>query len=238
MCARHSLIAQSSASVSVPFVGCKSDGQIGPMEAPKGNPKSVPVSSQSAQQLAYYESAQGVGVLGPRGWYCFGTYGSGGVTLFVSPQPIDTPRFLSRSWAGFAGAAIELSHSYGGTSGRFEVAEVIARVFPVYKSFVTGVIEGFGQPASSYPFGPYPQDKLAYKSDRIVEYQTPAHADGLGIQSWLWLKKNDSPIDGVAMLIGKTPDLVLLSVRLPSGLHGLARAIIGQLERDAPRFDQ
>jgi hypothetical protein len=74
-----------------------------------------------------------------------------------------------------------------------------------------------------------------YKSDRVVEYETPPQADGLGTQSWI--KKTDGPIDGVAMLIGETPDLVLLSVRLPSELSSLTPAIVGQLERDAPRFN-
>jgi hypothetical protein len=41
------------------------------MDAPTGKAKSVLISPQFAHQLAYYESAQGIGVLGPRGWYCF-----------------------------------------------------------------------------------------------------------------------------------------------------------------------
>lgn len=236
LCARHSLIAQSSASVSVPFVGCKSDGQTGPMEAPKGNPRSVPISSQAAQQLAYYESAQGVGVLAPRGWFCFGTYGSGGNSLHLSSQPINSAIIFTDEWKGVSGAAIDLDYTHGDTSGRFAVAEVIARVFPAYNAFVTRLKKGPDILGSDFPSGPYPKDKLAYKSDRIVEYQTPPRTDGLGTESWI--KKNDSPIDGVAMLIGKTPDLVLLSVRLPSGLTGLTRVIVGQLERDAPRFNQ
>lgn len=234
LCAQCSLIAQPTAAVSVPFVGCKSDGQTGPMEAPKGKSKSVSMSPQAAQRLAYYESAQGVGVLAPRGWYCFGTYGSGGDALFVSPQSIGSADFIGRTPAGFVGPAIEVSHRLGETSGRYDVAEVMARVFPAYKAFVTGVIDQFGQPAGSFPFGPYPNDILTYKDKRTVEYETPAQAGGLGTRSSL--KKNDRPIDGVAMLIGKTPDLVLLSVRLPSGLTGLTPAIVGQLERDAPGF--
>jgi hypothetical protein len=80
---------------------------------------------------------------------------------------------------------------FGGTSGRFDVAEVIARVFPAYKAFVKTVREMFDFPSSEFPAGPYRKDKLTYKSNRMVEYETPSHADGLGTQSWI--KKNDSP---------------------------------------------
>ncbi len=83
-------------------------------------------------------------------------------------------------------------------------------------------------------FGPYPQDKLTYKGDRTVEYETPAQTRGLGTHSWL--VKNTSPIEGVAMLIGETPDLVLLSVRLPFDLSRLTSTIIRQIERDALLF--
>jgi hypothetical protein len=130
---------------------------------------------------------------------------------------------------GFAGPAIELSDRDGGTSGRFDVAEIIARVFPTYKAFVTAVIES--GPASSFTFGPYPKDALTYKSKTVVEYKTPAQTDGLGTHSSL--TKNGSPIYGVAILVGQTPDLLLLSVRLPPDLTKLTPAVIHQVERDA-----
>lgn len=228
MYAQHSMVGQPAGAVSVPFVGCKSDGQVGPIEAPKGNARSVSVSPQAAPQLAYYESAEGLGVLVPRGWHCFRTYGSGGDALFVSPQPINLANLR------FAGNAVELSRRLGGTFGRFDVAEVIARVFPAHHAFVRNVRQGFDLPASNFPAGPYPKDKLTYRSNRTVEYETPSGTDGLGTRSGV--KKGSAPIDGVAMLIGKTPDLVLFSVRLPSGLTGLTPAIVGQLERDAPGF--
>lgn len=242
LCAQTSLLAQEKAAstqyagVSVPFVGCKSGGQIGPQEAPNDNPVSVPISLRAAQKLAYYSaSTQGAGVLAPRGWYCFGTYGSGGEAVMVSPRPIDTNIF-STTWGGFAGPAIELSHRYGDTSGRFDVAEIIARVFPAYKAFATRVMEG----APGYPtfeFGAYPKDALAYKSRKVVEYKTPAQTDGLGTYHSS-LKKNSSLIDGVAMLVGPAPDLVLLSVRLPLELNGLTSVIVQQVERDAQRSDR
>jgi hypothetical protein len=185
----------------------------------------------AAQELAYYRSEQGVGVLAPRGWHCFGTYGSGGDALFVSPQPIKTVDIFSPGRNGFAGPAIELSRRFGETSGRFDVAEIIARVFPAYKAFATGVMAEFDQPTRSLTFGPYPHDTLIYKSKTVVEYRTPAQADGLGTRSFL--NKNGGPIHGVAILIGQPPDVLLLSVRLPSDLDGLTSTVVLQVEREA-----
>src|SRR5437868_14380121 len=97
LCAEYSLFAQQKAiavkaqetPVSVPFIGCRSDGQAESSDAPNGTSISVRMSVRVAHQLAYYRSAQGVGVLGPRGWYCYGISGSSGDALFVSSQPID-----------------------------------------------------------------------------------------------------------------------------------------------------
>jgi hypothetical protein len=217
-------------AVSVPFVGCKSDGQTGPLEEPKGSPVSVQLDAKAAKELAYYDAGLGVGVLGPRGWYCFGEYGSSGATLFVSPQPIGVTNVFP---AGFTGPVIEVSHREGQGFGALEVAEVIARVFPEFKAFANNVVQSFGAPIS---FGPYPEDRLVYRSKREVEYETPSQTEGLGTH--VSLKKNDSPIEGVAILVGPTPNLVLLSVRLPPSLSGLTSAIIRQVERDSASLNQ
>src|SRR5262245_1162119 len=80
--------AHETPVVMVPFVGCKSDGQVGPLDAPDGVEQGVRVSAEAASKLAYYKS-ENLGVLAPRGWFCFGTYGSGGYGIFVAPTPID-----------------------------------------------------------------------------------------------------------------------------------------------------
>lgn len=200
--------------------------------------KTVPITAERAQQLAYYQAEQGSGVLAPRGWYCFSTYGSNGWNLYVTPQPVEAKTLFSDAWPGFSGPAIQLSLSDGGTSGRFEVAHVIARVFPAHKAFVRRVIEEGIEPSASFVFGPYPQDKLIYKSKEIVEYQTPPNAEGLGANSHL--QKNGSPIIGVALLAGipSEPSLWLLSTRLPASLVGLSTVVIHQVERDAAEPDR
>ena len=62
--------AASAAPVQVPFVGCPSDGQIGPEPAPKGSPKTVQLDPKIAARLAFYQSKYDAGILAPRGWRC------------------------------------------------------------------------------------------------------------------------------------------------------------------------
>jgi hypothetical protein len=95
------------------------------------------------------------------------------------------------------GPAIQFATDVGGTSGRFKVARIVARVFPAHRAFVRDVIAEGIDPASDFPLGSYPNDKLTYKNNETVEYETPAHTDGLGTQSWL--QENDDPIRGVAI---------------------------------------
>lgn len=219
--------------VSIPLVGCKSDGQAERIEAPESGTITVSISRVAGQNLAFYKTAYGVGVLAPRGWHCFGTYGSSGETLVVSAGVIDTSRSLNRP-KGLSGPAIQLSYFSHETSGRFIVADTIARVFPAFRSHAMDVMNMTDVPERERVFGPYPKDILTYRNEKIVEFLTPAHADGLGTQSFL--PKNDSPIRGVAILVGQPPDLLHLSVRLPARMARFASAIIEQLELDAARL--
>ena len=216
---------------SVPFIGCRGTGQAGPTSAPNGKRVFLPITAEAAHQLAYYKAAEGAGVLAPRGWFCSCVYGSNGYVLYVSPQQIITAQLYSTTWNGFTGPVIEIAGESGDTSGRFGVARAIARVFPAHRAFVEKVIKEGMEPASSFPFGPYPKDKLVYRSNEIVEYETPANTDGLGTNPKL--KKNANSINGVAILTGQTPDLLLLSVRLSPNQDDLKSTIIQQVEREA-----
>lgn len=235
-CAPAEAQSQRGMTATVPFVGCRADGQLGPVEAPNDKAQNLPITAKAAGQLAYYRADQGLGVLAPVGWFCFGVYGSGGYAVYVSPQEIVSANLFSTSWKGFSGPAIELVEESGETSGRFGVARIIARVFPSHKAFVENVIKEGIEPRSSFPFGPYPNDKLTYKTPEVVEYQTPANADGLGTSGRL--TKNADPISGVAILRGEAPDLLHLSVRLPANLSDLAPVIVRQIERDSLRAGQ
>ncbi len=192
------------------------------------------ISTEAARRLAYYKAKEGVGVLAPKGWHCLGAYGSSGTTLYVFPDPINSAEVLSSSWKGFAGPVVQISLEYGGTSGRFAVAKIIARAFPTRKDFVEGVIAVGIEPASSFPYGPYPVDSLKYRGENVVEFSTPAQAEGLGTDSRL--QKNGTPIRGAAILIGEEPNLLGVWVRLPSEDGELYKLIIQQTEREAVRL--
>ena len=218
--------------VTVPFVGCKSHGQVETVEAPRGEPKVVSVSVEEAKHLAYYETKYGPGILAPRGWFCLGANGSSSVQLWVSPSVIDPEQVFTSKWAGFAGPVVALSQIDGvGISGGYDVALIIARVFPAHRSY----LKGFLADGLKFQVGPYPGDKLTYKSKDIVEYLTPAQSEGLGAQ--YEVRKNGSPIRGVAILTPEPMGLDLLSVRLPPELAALAPAIIHQVESDVAKHD-
>jgi hypothetical protein len=186
------------------------------------------VNPEAAGKLAYYSDSMGVGVLAPRGWSCFGTYGSNGSTLYVSPAPLDTANLGPE----FTGPVIQASVSFGGTSGRFEVAHTITQVFPAHLAFARKVIrEGF-QPAASFRVGPFPHDRLTRRGTDMVEYLTPPNSDGLGVTESR-LKPSDEPISGVALLQGEDTDLLFLAARLPPDLADLTATIVLQFEKDA-----
>ena len=127
----------------VPFVGCPSDGQQGPLDAspPRDESEVVAVSPEIARRLAYYKAYDSPRILAPRGWHCFGTYGSNGSNLYVTPEPINGKEvLLSSDWKGFTGAAIQISEMLTGTSGRFSAAKIIALVFPAHMAFAENVI--------------------------------------------------------------------------------------------------
>ena len=108
------------------------------------------------------------------------------------------------------------------------MASVIARVFPAHKPFVDRVVAMFASFASELKFGPYPGDKLVYRSGRMVEYSTPPNTEGLG--TFFDLRPNGVSIDGVAILQGDTPDLVMLNMRLPPNLKALEGPIRADVE--------
>jgi hypothetical protein len=245
VCAQASLFVQNMWAMQqsqhenafrVPFVGCESDGQMGSLKAPHGQSKSVVLPADMAKKLAYYKAENGIGILAPLGWHCFGTYGSDGSTLYVSPEPINTVDVLSSSWKGFADEVIQSSISNGDTSGRFQVAAVIARIFPVHRSFVRDVETEGIESESSFPSGPYPKDKLTYRSQEVVEFETPSNVEGLGTHSRL--QKNNNPISGVAILYGPELNLLQVSLRLSGTMNDLSKVIIQQVENDATYIEK
>jgi hypothetical protein len=232
ICLTPALGAQSR-PVRVPFVGCESSGQLEALPAPKG--KSVPVSLSPAiaSRLAYYKSADGFGLLGPRGWSCEGLSGSSGAVLFVAP---DATALRDRIVDHLPGPAIELYEiSSGAGSGSREVAELMARFFPERFPMTKEAWEDtFG---TDVPPGPFPRDTLRRSAMNTVEFTTPPQTEGLGTR-FSWLKAGSDPISGTVVLIDRSADqtdAVYLVVRLPAVMAHLSSAIIADVEREAAK---
>lgn len=221
--------AQTTGVAPVPFVGCAADGQMGPVPAPKRIRAIPSVPGSVASRLAYY-ATEHHGVLAPRGWHCIGIYGSSGSTLLVTPERHNADDLFQQD-AGLSGPVVELSYLSGGTSGRFDVAKIAARIFPVARSFVDQVIAEDIEPKEDFPFGPYPDDTLARRTATVVEFVTPANRDGIGTSGRL--AKTDQPISGVAMIFPQEDmDVVKVSVRLPPEHGDLASTIVATVERN------
>jgi hypothetical protein len=134
---------------------------------------------------------------------------------------------------------VTLIDDIGGTSGRFDVAKIAARVFAdPERAFVASVIAEGIEPKENFPAGPYPADKLTYKTPTLVEFATPAGKDGLGTAGRL--AKGALPVAGLAKLVGPAdgPDLYLLAVRLPAAQADLAASIVGAAEATLPNSSQ
>ncbi len=217
--------------VTVPFVGCPSDGQTDAIPAPKDKPVAVDLSPAVAARLAYYTAEIGVGILAPRGWHCANLYGSNGWFTVIAQEPITPADLLADK--PVKGPAIQVSISDGETSGRFKVAQLVARFFPKYRRFADKVIAEGLEKANSFPSGPYAADKRIARHPNRVEYLTPPGKDGLGTASRL--VASGLPIDSVAALEEAEGDYVagalVIAVRLPQDQDDLAPVILRWSER-------
>lgn len=218
--------AENVSAAQVPFVGCPGIGGAdpGPWPTPHGAPKSLPSQPiVPAVRLAYYRAVTGPGVFAPRGWHCRTWGGSSGSFIIVTPSA--PPAVIPREPVKELGViGIE---SYGGTSGRFEVAEVSARLFPdVMADFIAQVkAEGFPSPDFSQ-IHPFSDDRYTYLTPRLVKFTTPAHHEGIG--SGIFVPSTD-PVRGVISLSpgdARYPDLLQFEIRFSSSDDQLARALI------------
>jgi hypothetical protein len=210
-----------------PVVGCSTDGQLGPAKPQAGEAMPVAVEQPLAGQIAYYKGASSLGVFAPRGWYCRAWYGSNGSILVVTPKRIEPPYF---PLPAISGAAVTIDSSDAGTSGRFHVAIVAARLFPLVGSeFITAVRQEHLIADASFDLQPYPDDQLSYLSDRFVEYTTPANHTGLGTDGMF--EMSNLPVRGLTILnlASEVNSLTEVRVRLPAALNAVAQAIV-QLE--------
>jgi hypothetical protein len=209
---------------TLPFVGCVSYGQTERVEAPKAVKISRPLSAHDAENLAYYKSDE-IGLVAPKGWHCQGYSGSSGWGMFLSPEPIRG----EPAWPNFKGPANDLYHISGETgSGSSQIAEAIARVFPGFRAWAVRSMADFD---TKLLRGPYPADRLTYRSSRVVEFETPPGRKGFGNDFSRFIT-NDKPTYGVAILMGDPPsDLIVLTARMPAKLQFLLPVIREDIEK-------
>lgn len=203
-------------TAEVPYVGCSSDGQLGRQPPPKQSKPTPRLPAAVASRLAYYAAVNN-GVLAPRGWHCFSLYGSSGTSVLVAPEPIDPKHALDTDFK-LKGDGIEFGYLLGGTSGRFEVAQVSAAFFPIERDFVAGVAKE--ERDIGIPFDlsgkAFRNDRILNRTEKTVRLMTPAGKQGWGTRGRM--AANKSPIEGLAALVTDEPaypDLVELNIRLP-----------------------
>jgi hypothetical protein len=183
---------------SVPEVGCPQDGQAGPVPAPQlTKAVAVTILADAADQLAYYTAKEGNngGILAPRGWSCFGTYGSSGSSLYVTPAPIPGP-ILDKPKRLGPGQFVELQEFNGDTSGRFPMAKIVGRVFPSARPFAENVrSENIDQ--DDY-FTLSPTDILQILAPTTASYVTPQNYQGIG--TMFGVSPGNDPIHGLIFM--------------------------------------
>jgi hypothetical protein len=210
---------------------------MGPIEAPPNSTREVSLPPEIAARLALYAARTDTGVadsgtLAPRGWRCFGVYGSNGSGFYIAPQPLGADTILTSKFKGFTGPAIQSSVILGDTSGRFFAAKLEARLFPDEpgrRAFIQSVIAEKREDSASFVFGPWPQDTLTRRSPTLVEYATPANTAGAGTASLLL--PGDQPIKGFVALVGDAPNVAQFAVRLPPDMADLAAVIISDAQK-------
>jgi hypothetical protein len=218
----------------IAVVGCASQGDTDnePSMPPENTEKIIEIDKKLSHRVSFYTAYGAPLVLGPQGWNCLEIFGANGNTLYIAPDLFHKEDLFAKD-GGFRGPAIEVSEVDGDTPGRFEVARVIARVFPAHKAFAQKVINEGVVPADTFHFGPYPTDQVTAKGDDLVEFETPPQSLGLGTMSKL--HKNPFPIDGTIKLGGLLNDKMFRAiVRLEDKDKDLIPVIIKRFEKDNP----
>jgi hypothetical protein len=217
-------------AATVPFVGCPTDSLTAPLPAPKGAAIPVPFDAKTAARLAFYKSQVDQGVIGPRGWHCqsFKAF-SGWVTIVTPATPSPSTMLRYAKFHPITGPAIQITRFDGLSSGREDIAKLIARYFPergVFLKFVKSAV-----PMADYPAGPFPKDQRLAQKRGIVEYLTPAGKEGLG--TLYRLVPSDLPIRAFAAVVG--PDEALegyaMGVRLAKDKEDLGPLILSWAEQ-------
>ena len=218
--------------VTVPFVGCPTDSLTAPLPAPNGSPLPVSLDAKTASRLAFYKSQRDQGIIGPRGWHCQSFMAaSGWVTIVLPETPRPSTMLRYPVFHPVKGPAIQITHFDSASSGRIEIAKLIARYFPQRGFFAKFVIATKVAPASEFPSGPFKADRLITRKTDVVEYLSPAGKEGQGTA--YRLVPGDLPIRTFVAVVGpdEEPQGFVMGVRLPEDRDDLAPVILSWAER-------
>jgi hypothetical protein len=221
-----------AAGVTVPFVGCPTDSLTAPLPAPNGNPLPVSLDAKTAARLAFYKSQKDQGIIGPRGWHCQSFMApSGWVTIVLPETPSPSTMLRYPKFHPVEGPAIQITHFDSASSGRIEIAKLIARYFPQRAFFAKFVIATMAAPAGAFSSAPFKADKLITRKTDFVEYLTPAGREGQGTA--YRLVPGDLPIRSFAAVVGpeEEPQGFVMGLRLPEDKDDLGPVILSWTER-------
>lgn len=223
------LMAASPASAmqTIPIVQCPGDDGGPPSNDGNSTQEntSVNLDGTTASLLAFYAapygpnlSADGPGLIAPRGWQCFWEASAdGNYSIAAAPTEKDLAAYKNYSVPGIVSAGISYNFWDGGTAGRDEV-------IPLSRYFSSQAQNGGTK--SVLP------DIISYNSSNTLQFETPAGKDGLGTKPLDWeIRKSNMPIYGVLHvdMIGDT-DAALFKVKLPDSQSNLRRAILDNYE--------
>lgn len=208
---------------SVPLVGCPADGVGGPVKAPLAGTVAVTAPAEPAGRLAYYttqdQAAMDHGVLAPLDWQCGAINTATGTTLYVAPEPVNLDQLMHYQQT-FSGPVVMLSVTQGTGDGKAVVEEFIG-------SFLNQ-LPAPKDPADPKPlqqFGTNQLEALLQPQITIREFEMPPGQNVPGPGSNTAVEPNQQPIHGVAIVVGPTPDLILVEARLPHLPQGLSTSV-------------
>jgi hypothetical protein len=186
--------------------------------APEGTEHYVDIRPAYAEQLAFYKADDLPGILAPRAWHCFASGASPGFGLTVAPDPIKP----------FSGGrrpthAVHIGVTYSDTLGRFGVARVVARLFPVAWPYARQIAQEATE--LDITFGPFPTDQLVYRGTHMVQFRTPAYKKGFGTE-FFGFEPGEEPVRGIVVLAQPSGYVFSAAVRLPKNLSPLTSTII------------
>ncbi len=226
-CCSFAVVSMADTPPRVTMVECPANDQTAGARPVAADTMSAPVAPATAGQIAYYRAEHSPGVYAPKGWSCRAWDGLNGSALVVTPKRIEPPYFpLPR----ITGPAVMIEASDAAGPGRFHVAIMAAQLFPLIGSeFIARVRQEHLISDSSFDAEAYPDDRLTYLSDRLVQYATPPNRAGLGTAGML--EVSDLPVRGLAILNleSEANSLIEVRVRLPPALNAVTEAVV-QLE--------